>query len=90
MRAVVSRVRITSMAEVTVRDLRNQDAEVLDRVAAGEHLTVTRDGRAIAELRPCPRPRLRAEELLHRWSRLPHVDPQSLREDIDRVVGAAL
>jgi prevent-host-death family protein len=78
------------MAEVTVRELRNQGAEVLDRVAAGEHLTVTRDGRPIAELRPFPRPRLRAEELLHRWSLLPYVDPQVLRDDIDRVVEASV
>ncbi len=81
---------IAAMAEVTVRELRNQGAEVLDRVAVGEHLTVTRDGRPIAELRPFPRPRLRAEELLLRWSRLPDLDPQALRDDIDRVVEATL
>lgn len=63
---------------------------MLDRVAAGEHLTVTRDGRPIAELRPFPRPRLRAEELLRRWSRLPRVDPEALRRDIDRVIEATL
>ena len=76
------------MAEVTVRQLRNQGAEVLDRVLAGEHLTVTRDGRPIAELRPLPRARLRADQLLNRWSRLPAVDPAALRDDLDRVVDA--
>ncbi|MBA3287839.1 MAG: type II toxin-antitoxin system prevent-host-death family antitoxin, partial [Acidimicrobiia bacterium] len=33
------------MVEVTVRELRNHGGEVLDRVIAGERLTVTRDGR---------------------------------------------
>ena len=74
------------MADVTVRELEDRASEVFDRVAAGEHLTVTRDGRSIAELRPLPRPRLRAEELLRRWSRLPQVDPHELRRDIARVV----
>jgi prevent-host-death family protein len=39
---------------VTVRDLRNKGGEVLDRVERGERVIVTRDGRAIAELRPLP------------------------------------
>ncbi len=78
------------MAEVTIRELRNQGGEVLDRVAAGERLTVTRDGRPIAELRPFPRPRLAAEELLRRWNRLPAVDAAALRADIDRVIDPTL
>ena len=40
------------MAEVTIRDLRNHGGDVVDRVAAGERLIVTRDGRPVAELRP--------------------------------------
>ena len=40
------------MASVTIRDLRNHGGEVVDRVEAGEQLTVTRDGRPVAELRP--------------------------------------
>jgi antitoxin (DNA-binding transcriptional repressor) of toxin-antitoxin stability system len=42
------------MDEVTVRDLRNRGGNVLDRVARGETLTVTRDGRPVAELRRNP------------------------------------
>ena len=80
------RVTQSPMADVTVRELRDRAAEVFDRVAAGEHLTVIRDGRPIAELRPLPRPRLRGEELLQRWSLLPHVDPHELQRDIARVV----
>lgn len=38
------------MAEVAVRDLRNHGGEILKRVAAGEALTVTRDGEPIADI----------------------------------------
>jgi prevent-host-death family protein len=40
--------------EVSVRELRNQTAQVLRRVEAGEHLTVTVDRRPVAELVPLP------------------------------------
>jgi prevent-host-death family protein len=40
------------VAEVTVRELRNDGGRVLDRVERGESLTVTRDGHPVAELRP--------------------------------------
>ncbi len=43
-------------AEVSVRELRNQTAQVLRRVEAGEHLTVTVDRRPVAELVPLPGP----------------------------------
>jgi antitoxin (DNA-binding transcriptional repressor) of toxin-antitoxin stability system len=49
-----------------VRDLRNRGGEVLDRVERGERLIVTRDGRAIAELRPLPRRSVRPVELIER------------------------
>jgi prevent-host-death family protein len=78
------------MAEVAVRDLRNHGGEILDRVAGGESLTVTRDGRAVAELRPLPRRPLPATLLLERWRRLPTVDPVRLKADIDSVLDPAL
>lgn len=40
------------MTEVTKTELNQQTARVLARVAAGERLTVTDRGRAIAELSP--------------------------------------
>ena len=46
---------MASMSEVTVRDLRNHGGEVLDRVVRGEALTITCDGKAVAELRPLQR-----------------------------------
>lgn len=78
------------MAEVTIRDLRNHGGEVVDRVVAGEKLTVTRSGKPVAELRPLGRPRLNGATLLKRWSRLPSVDPIALKEDIDRVIDPSL
>jgi prevent-host-death family protein len=74
------------MAEVTVRDLRNHGAEVLDRVIAGARLTVTRSGRPVAELVPLRRPGPTASVLLERWARLAPVDPEGLRADVDAVI----
>lgn len=39
-------------ATVASRDLRNRTRELLDRVAAGESLIITVDGRAVARLEP--------------------------------------
>ncbi|MDP9380882.1 MAG: type II toxin-antitoxin system prevent-host-death family antitoxin, partial [Chloroflexota bacterium] len=35
-----------------MRDLRNRGGELVERVAGGEHIVVTRDGEPVAELRP--------------------------------------
>jgi prevent-host-death family protein len=46
------------MSDVAVRDLRNHTRQVLERVHAGETVTITVDGRPMAELRPlAARPR---------------------------------
>ncbi|MBV8348570.1 MAG: type II toxin-antitoxin system prevent-host-death family antitoxin [Mycolicibacterium sp.] len=78
------------MDAVTVRDLRNRGGEVLDRVERGESVIVTRDGRAVAELRPLPRRSARTTELIERRRRLPRVDPVALRRDIDTVLDPSL
>jgi prevent-host-death family protein len=78
------------MSEVAIRDLRNHGGEILDRVAGGEAMTVTRDGHPIAELRPLPRRPLQASLLLQRWRVLPAVDPAKLRADIDDLLDPAL
>ncbi|MGH3801724.1 MAG: type II toxin-antitoxin system Phd/YefM family antitoxin [Pseudonocardiaceae bacterium] len=78
------------MSEVTVRELRNHGGEVIDRVAGGETVTVTRAGKRVAELRPLERPPLKATVLLSRWRQVPRVDPQELRADIDAVIDPAL
>lgn len=78
------------MAEVTIRELRNHGGDVVDRVAAGERLTVTRGGRPVAELRPYRARPLAATELLRRWRRLRALDPGRLRRDLDDVVDPRL
>ena len=78
------------MAEATVRDLRNKGGEVLDRVLAGERVTVTRDGRPVAELRPLPGTRLNAHALVERFRRLPPIDPTRFRDDLDAVIDQAI
>jgi antitoxin (DNA-binding transcriptional repressor) of toxin-antitoxin stability system len=58
----------------------------MERVARGERLLVTRDGHAVAELRPLGRPAATAAVLVERWSRLPKIDVRRLRAEIDEVI----
>jgi antitoxin (DNA-binding transcriptional repressor) of toxin-antitoxin stability system len=78
------------MAEVSIRDLRNHGGDVVDRATRGEQITITRAGRAVAELRAISPPALSAEALLRRWRQLPRVDPAALRGDIDRLLDASV
>ena len=78
------------MSSVNVRDLRNRGGEVVDRVARGASVIVTKGGAAVAELRPIPKQALDRETLLARFKRLPAVDPVELRRDLDRVIDPAL
>lgn len=78
------------MSDVSIRDLRNHGGEVVDRAAAGERITITRAGKPVAELRALRGANLRADALLRRWRRLPHVDPQSLRADVDDVLSSSM
>jgi len=78
------------MSEVSIRDLRNHGGEVIDRVEQGERLTVTRDGRQVAELRPLERRPLKVDVLIQQWARLPRFDPDALRRDLDQVLDSRL
>ncbi len=76
--------------EISIREFRNCGGDVVQRVEAGQRLTVTRAGKPVAELRPLRRPPLPAHELLQRWRTLPQVDPDSLRNDLDSVIDGRL
>jgi len=76
------------MEEVTIRELRNQGGAVVNRVAGGERLIVTRSGTPVAELRPIRSKGLSASTLLGRWRRLPAMDYRKLRVDLDSVIEA--
>ncbi len=78
------------MRTVSIRDLRNKGGDVIDRVGRGERLTVTRDGRPVAELVPVGRITLDAATLLDRWAMLPRMDPARLRSDVDGLLDQAL
>lgn len=75
---------------MTVRDLRNHGGQVLDRVARGEEVIVTRDGAPAGELRPVRRRALASAELIRRAKKLPYVDPESLRHDVDAIIDQSL
>ncbi len=46
---------VCRMAEVASRELRNNTRALLDRVEAGESVTITVDGRPVAQLEPISR-----------------------------------
>ncbi len=51
-----------------------------------ETVTVTRDGKPVAELRPLIGPGLSAQALLDRWKNVPAIDGNALRADIAKVL----
>jgi antitoxin (DNA-binding transcriptional repressor) of toxin-antitoxin stability system len=81
---------IGCVSKVSIRDLRNHGGDVVDRASRGEQITITRSGRAVAELRAISPPALSAAALLSRWRRLPPVDPVVFRQDVDRLLDASL
>jgi antitoxin (DNA-binding transcriptional repressor) of toxin-antitoxin stability system len=78
------------MAEVSIRDLRNHGGDVVDRAAGGEKITITRAGRPVAELRALSRPALSSEVLIERFSRVPRMDFDDLRKDLDAIIDPRL
>jgi prevent-host-death family protein len=77
------------MSNVSIRELRNQGGEIVDRAASGERITITRDGKPVAELSPL-RQELTTEVLLERWRHLPAIDYERFRADVDEVMGASI
>jgi antitoxin (DNA-binding transcriptional repressor) of toxin-antitoxin stability system len=80
----ITRDTLHDMGDVTIRELRNEGGDVVDRAVRGERITITRSGQPVAELRAL-RPPLTADALLERARRLPPVDAAALREDIDEL-----
>ena len=78
------------MTTVSVRELRNQGGDILARVEQGRSIVVTRDGIAVAELRPLRRRSPATSELIARRAALPSLDPDALRADIDSVIDSTL
>lgn len=75
------------------RALRNDNAQVIDAVVAGETLVVTRNGVAVAELRPLRSARrtfVPRAELVLLAAAGPHIDRKQFRDDLDRFVDQGL
>ena len=75
---------------VSIRDLRNHGGDVIDRVAAGERVVVTRDGRPVAELQPLASSHRSMDSILERFRHLPAVDPDRWRADVDALFDQSL
>jgi prevent-host-death family protein len=70
------------MSDVASRDLRNNTRALLDRVEAGESITITVDGRPVATLEPAGRrPRFMARDRFVR-DLLSHRADAALRTDL--------
>lgn len=78
------------MGDVSIRDLRNRGGAIVDRVAAGEQVRITRARKVVAELRPVSGHALSSETVLGHWHRLPRIDHKRLREDVDSVADSSL
>jgi prevent-host-death family protein len=70
------------MAAVASRELRNHTRVLLDRVDAGEVITIAVDGREVAELRPIARER--------RWMKRAEFARRVLTHQADAELGAEL
>jgi antitoxin (DNA-binding transcriptional repressor) of toxin-antitoxin stability system len=66
--------------------LRNNGGAVLDRVARGEELIVTRNGTTVAELHPRRRPHPAPTNLIASRRHLPKLDPYLPCHDLDAVI----
>ncbi len=78
------------MGTVSVRELRNHGGEVLDRVARGESLVVTRDGAEVAEIVPLRRRARTTAELIAARRTLPKLDFDRLRADLEQILDPGL
>ena len=77
--------------EISQRELRNDSGAILRAVESGEDFIVTRNGTALAELRPLRRRRFVIKtELLATARQLAPIDAAAFRADIDDVMDQTL
>ena len=78
---------------IAQRDLRNNNAKVIDAVTAGETFIVTRNGEPVAELRPIKvvrRTLITREEVAMLASTAVRIDRHQFRADLDRLIDQSL
>jgi prevent-host-death family protein len=73
--------------EITQRQLRNESGEIMRELDRGESFVVTRNGVPVGELTPVRRRRfVPVAEVIAGFSKLPAIDSERFREDVDRWV----
>lgn len=75
------------------RDLRNENAKVIDAVTAGETFVVTRNGEPVAELRPIRAVRrtfITRDEVASLTGAAVRIDHRRFRADLDRLIDQGL
>lgn len=78
---------------IAQRELRNDNAKIINAVAAGETFIVTRNGEPVAELgplRPGRRTFISREEVSALSQANVRIDRQRFREDLDRMIDQGL
>lgn len=78
--------------EATVQQLASTTGELVRRAHAGEVITITDEGRPVADLIPHRPgdPFVKKHEVLQNFASLPPVDPDWLRADLDAVIDPRL
>jgi prevent-host-death family protein len=78
---------------IAQRELRNENAKVIDAVTAGETFVVTRNGEPVAELRPLRAGRrtfISRDEVAAMAKAQVRIDRHQFRADLDRVIDQGL
>jgi prevent-host-death family protein len=80
--------RMVTQRTITQRELRNESAAVMDAVEAGETITITRNGRPVAELRPIEQSdKAPLDAIQDLFAALAPMSHERLRADIDEFFG---
>jgi prevent-host-death family protein len=78
---------------IAQRELRNENAKVIEAVAAGETFVVTRNGEPVAELRPIRAGRrsfISRDEVVALATSAVRIDHRQFRADLDRLIDQGL
>ncbi|CCG03142.1 type II toxin-antitoxin system Phd/YefM family antitoxin [Blastococcus saxobsidens] len=78
---------------IAQRELRNENAKVIDAVAAGETFVITRNGEPVAELRPARAGRrvfISRDEVAALAATSVRIDRHRFRADLDQVIDQGL
>lgn len=78
---------------IAQRELRNDNAKIIDAVTAGETFVVTRNGEPVAELRPIRSGRrtfISRQDVEALAKAGVRIDPNRFRKDLDRVIDQGL